>query len=714
MLTPQQVAERARRAIAVNGERPAWELAHIEELRRVGGDNVSGWAEAADENRYKDYRRQLTRLLFMPPRYWQGWEIEDDLLIWYQFRDLLPAPVQDHLKTYWETWLQPDLPTSSFVMPHSRESVDYWKRTRDWRGHASFFRAGYNFAVSTQNFNHTAAVGALLGGAMIGAEKAMDDGRHGLETLLLRFWAFLDGSTQEMLDHYYLSITLSAQKMLADFAPAPIDRLMGRILTDRTMEMLVTIYHSQTRRFVSSSTRARMPGVLIEQDGIYGALHTVSKDGAVTYADRPHDTKIHGMPVWGYDFPPGRVAMQSLRQPWAPSWVAGLIDDKPVPFEETATETTRSNFKPPLWRRTWLGRWHGLASADIRGGTVDVMAQWVRAPKKSTRLEDLGTLTVRYTANEPDLTTTSEGGVWPPGLTLTFQSANRAIVFAKPHGNRERLMMGFGKATSISKLATVIGLWNFMPKPDWEIFIDDRKVTGFPQRLTAKQRILIRDGVTYLAILPLPSADLGRDVEIEIGTGGGGKTPPTNAEIAPATSRSRWPSSTSRPSWAAPMAASCWRWAIQSSTAASRLSPSISAPPSSPPPGRRTTAASTSPIAPARTRWRRASPAISASPRNITMSSIPARRRRRSPIAGLTASGPTCRPGSSATRAGRSRARRAGWRRTARCSRPIPVARPISWPIQRAALPSATIPCPTRSPGRSRRATASRSAPTAG
>ena len=534
MLTPQQVAERARRAIAVNGERPAWELAHIEELRRVGGDNVSGWAEAADENRYKDYRRQLTRLLFMPPRYWQGWEIEDDLLIWYQFRDLLPAPVQDHHKTYWETWLQPDLPTSSFVMPHSRESVDYWKRTRDWRGHASFFRAGYNFAVSTQNFNHTAAVGALLGGAMIGAEKAMDDGRHGLETLLLRFWAFLDGSTQEMLDHYYLSITLSAQKMLADFAPAPIDRLMGRILTDRTMEMLVTIYHSQTRRFVSSSTRARMPGVLIEQDGIYGALHTVSKDGAVTYADRPHDTKIHGMPVWGYDFPPGRVAMQSLRQPWAPSWVAGLIDDKPVPFEETATETTRSNFKPPLWRRTWLGRWHGLASADIRGGTVDVMAQWVRAPKKSTRLEDLGTLTVRYTANEPDLTTTSEGGVWPPGLTLTFQSANRAIVFAKPHGNRERLMMGFGKATSISKLATVIGLWNFMPKPDWEIFIDDRKVTGFPQRLTAKQRILIRDGVTYLAILPLPSADLGRDVEIEIGTGGGGKTPPTNAEIAPA------------------------------------------------------------------------------------------------------------------------------------------------------------------------------------
>jgi len=86
----------------------------------------------------------------------------------------------------------------------------------------------------------------------------MADGRHGLEALPLRFWSFLDGSTQEMLDPYYLSITLSAQKMFADFAPGPIDRLIGRILVDRTMEMLITAYHSRLRRFVSSAGRARI------------------------------------------------------------------------------------------------------------------------------------------------------------------------------------------------------------------------------------------------------------------------------------------------------------------------------------------------------------------------------------------------------------------------------------------------------------------------
>src|SRR5262249_8529443 len=181
----------------------------------------------------------------------------------------------------------------------------------------------------------------------------------------------------------------------------------------------------------------------------------------------------------------------------------------------------------------WLGRWHGLASADIRGATVDLMAQWVRRPQKSTRLEDLGTLTARYLANTPDLVNTSEGTERDPGLLLTFQSRNRAIVFAKPHNNRERFLAAAGK-DGISQPATGIGLWTFAAAKDWEIFVDERKITTFPHRLTSGQRIVVRDGVSYLALLPLPASNLGRDVEIEIGPGGGGRAAPTNADVAPA------------------------------------------------------------------------------------------------------------------------------------------------------------------------------------
>jgi hypothetical protein len=534
MPSPADIEARAKRALAVRGgTRSAWELAHITDLLRIGGDTVSDWARVSGEKGYADYRGRLKLLLARPPRYWEGWDIEDLLLVYLSFYDLLTEQAREHLRTFWTSWLQPDQPTSNFFHPQSAEAIDYWKRTHDWRGRASFFRDGYNFAVSTQNFNHTAAMGALIGGATIKSDYAMADGRHGLEYLALRFWGFQDGGTQELLDHYYLSITLSAQKMFADYGPTPIDRLMGRILVDRTMELLTTLYHPQLKRFVSSSGRARLSGVLVEQDGIYAALHTLSKEGVANYLDATPETHEHGMPVWGYDFPPGRVAIQALPSSWGPSWMSGLIDNKPVPFEETATETTRGAFKPPLWRRTWLGRWHGLSSMDIKGGTIDLMAQWVRAPKKAARLEDLGTLTLRYHANTPDLATTGEGVYSPAGLMLTYQSRNRAIVVAKPYSNRERLFRGI-ENKPVSRLATVIGLWNFNPTPDWELFVDDKKITGFPFKMKYGQRLLIHDGVSYLAILPLSATDLGRDTEIEIGPGGAGKGNFFTAPVAPA------------------------------------------------------------------------------------------------------------------------------------------------------------------------------------
>ena len=157
MFTPQEIVERATRALAPDLQgRPDWQLERIGELHKVGGDQVSNWSNVAGDEGYKAYQGRLREALAMPPRYWLGWGIADELLVWYVFRDLLPAPVQDHVKNYWRAWLQPDLETSAFVHPQSRDAIDYYRRNHDWRGRASFFRDGYNFAVSTQGFNHTA------------------------------------------------------------------------------------------------------------------------------------------------------------------------------------------------------------------------------------------------------------------------------------------------------------------------------------------------------------------------------------------------------------------------------------------------------------------------------------------------------------------------------------------------------------------------------
>ena len=151
--------------------------------------------------------------------------------------------------------------------------------------------------------------------------------------------------------------------------------------------------------------------MLVEQDGIYGALHTVSKDGTLIHSRHDADGRTaQGLPVWGYDFPPGRVAIQT---PAAAAgrrrWMAGLIDDKPVRSRRrrrrprAATSSRRCGGAPISAAGTGSPRPTSAAARST------CMAQWVRAPQKATRMEDIGTLTMRYAANEPDLANTHEG-----------------------------------------------------------------------------------------------------------------------------------------------------------------------------------------------------------------------------------------------------------------------------------------------------------------
>ena len=56
-----------------------------------------------------------------------------------------------------------------------QQNQDYIQRTGDWRGNASVYRT-YCRAMGTMNFNHWAANGTLLGGAILGSEAMMNEG----------------------------------------------------------------------------------------------------------------------------------------------------------------------------------------------------------------------------------------------------------------------------------------------------------------------------------------------------------------------------------------------------------------------------------------------------------------------------------------------------------------------------------------------------------
>src|SRR3954471_4324253 len=80
MPTPAEVAERARRAMQVGGARPGRGAKRLAELMAAAGDRVSDWGRIRSEADYKAYLRHLKELMSMPPRYWQGWSIQDALL----------------------------------------------------------------------------------------------------------------------------------------------------------------------------------------------------------------------------------------------------------------------------------------------------------------------------------------------------------------------------------------------------------------------------------------------------------------------------------------------------------------------------------------------------------------------------------------------------------------------------------------------------------
>lgn len=481
-----------------------WQWQRIQELRRYAGRMLPQTPQ--------QYRSWVHRLLQEQPRYWAGWDNAERLLAYYRYAPTLPDYVRQHyFHDYWTAWLRPETPTGELVHPwpgaaarHGQvNALTYYRKTGDWRGNSTFYR-GYTRNMGTMNFNHTATMGALLGGAIIDSEYAIQDGRYGLEHYPLRTWTWFDGSTQESIDHYYLGLTLVAQKMYADFGPDHIDRMMGRSILAKSLEELASAYHPHLRHFLASSTRTRVPQYLLaKQGGICSILHTLSRKG--TLHDLDADRIPHGIQRFGRSVSPGEVQQMSMVRPWAPEWFANIVDEKPLPYHMTCSyKMWGHHSRHPLWRRTYLGEHYGLASTDMTAVEVQILGQWRRRPQTVRRVQDLGTMDVWYGINGTNLVSPKNGHRPREGMQATLQHQNKAVVVTSP---RTRFLEG---KKQISELKSTIAFYNYEePQPSWRIYLDGDPVDSLPAEAKTGRRITIHDGLTYIGIVPLPATDLG-------------------------------------------------------------------------------------------------------------------------------------------------------------------------------------------------------------
>jgi hypothetical protein len=511
---------------------PDWQWQRVQELYNTGGN-----ANAFPSER-REYLRWIDEILGTPPRAWHGFQAADQLSLVHDFAEAFPPPVLDHLRLYWESWLMHDRETRDCVhnqyhqiyTPWRPLGSDYVDRTGDWKGNKSFYRESYCRYMSTMNFNHTAAIGALLGGQFIGAERAIADGRYGLEMFPLRLWAWYDGTTQESIDHYYLAITMTDQKTFADYAPTAFDRLMGRSTLWKTMEELATCYHPGLRRYVSPAGRSTPFYATQIQDGVQHIAHVMTRAGALTDLDkiegREQDIRakaVNKPPIIGHDLPPRRVAMQSVLSPWAPEWMGSVFEDKPLPFEVTSTfRQWGAHLKEPKWKRSYLGAHYGLTSFDYSTSpTINLQGLWKRTPGPIASAEDLGQLLIRFGYNRVNFIDTMKGGTLGNmgGTLAVLQHRNKMLVASSP--NEELRGSHFNPAQAeIKSLQTAVCLFTLQDKPTWKIYADGREVTALPHACKAGSRIVIHDGPAFVGVIPLDSTDLGRDAEVVLKEGG--------------------------------------------------------------------------------------------------------------------------------------------------------------------------------------------------
>jgi hypothetical protein len=272
------------------------------------------------------------------------------------------------------------------------------------------------------------------------------------------------------------------------------------------MEELVAAYHPGLRRFIGGASRTALEYPLATQDGLQYIVHTLSRRGALT--DVSSDEVAGNMKAFGRTVPPELVAQQTMSGPWAPAWVADMVDGRALPFEAM-------HRYEKFWRRAYMGHNYGLASSDAHPGRIQTMAQWRREAKQPESMRDLVTMDLRYGYNDTNFANTHHGVIFQPGTHAAVQHRNKLLVVTSPAVWKGGFAGSGERRDDITSLQTSIALFNYeLPAPTWEIYVAGERVTELPFAAKQGQRITIRDGVTYLGVIPLPATDLGRTDEV--------------------------------------------------------------------------------------------------------------------------------------------------------------------------------------------------------
>ncbi len=489
---PDNLPQLARQLVgARRREMPAWMWERVEEVKRIpAGPGYDPWFQrmvhALDSGDREQYLKTVDDILSRPPGWSQGHQRIEFSLPLYLYGDLLPEVVHYHLRQDYEA-----------ALPRPLDPYALWA------------------IVSMGTLNHMANARPtwLLGAQLTGHTEIVEAAHYGL-SLLNRQMIYSDGFSSEHGDSYYRGITLAPLQAAAKFAEDPFIRLKASLMVEKLLFEDISTYHPGLRHRVSRISRRAggLHQLLLAQDVPEAALHTLSREGVLLHRDIPGDKpEVHGMPVFDLaNTPPARVALMA---PWGREWEANCIDRKPLPFRTVAAARLFGWTQEPVHAMTYMGRNYAVGTEQLPNYSfVPAFAAWRREARPVASVEDFGVLLLQGRLNEEPVSAMDKT---PFGI---LQHDNKLIWAVK---TPERKFVKEGHANlpkdvdkGLKSFKAVVALIAYGPESAREVYVNGQRITDFPATAHFGDLITIKEGVTYLGLIPLPATDMGRQAEV--------------------------------------------------------------------------------------------------------------------------------------------------------------------------------------------------------
>lgn len=492
----------ARLVEARRGELPDWMWKRVEELKNVRHEVAYGpWfsplVEAMESGDREQYLEAVDAILSRPPGWFHGHQHIEYVLPLTLYAAVLPEVARYHLRrsfeARWQTPLAPD----------------------------KVFAHGKITGMGTLNHMANTRPKALLGAEAAGLDWLVQRAQYGL-SLLNRQMINNDGFSTEHGDSYYRGITLAPLQAAARFSKDPFMRLKTSLMVESLLFEDISTYHPGLRHRVSRMSR-RAGGLyqlLLGQDVPEAVLHTLSREGVLLHMDEPGDSPhVHGMRV--FDLHPTPASRVALMAPWGAEWDANSIDRKPIPFRTVAAAHMfggrhwRMSTVEPVHLTTYMGRNYALASEELPTYSgIPLFGAWRREDRQVEHVEDFGVVLLQGRLNEASVSVmdkTPFGALQHDNKLLWAVKMPERKFVAEGHRN-----LPDGVEGGLTSFKAQVALIAYGPEDQREVYVNGSRIADYPVAADHGDVITIREGVTFIGLIPLPATDMGRRKEVVI------------------------------------------------------------------------------------------------------------------------------------------------------------------------------------------------------